>query len=139
MAGEALGDQQKLVEIVQASGEKSVALNLVREGKKQTIEVTPQRRKSERAARVAGPRTYYYELFRPGAVVANQAKDWEVTSKALQGNQGQPGYNFYEWRAGDPKVKQSKDDVSKRLDSLDSELKQLRKAIEELSKAVKDK
>ncbi len=40
-------DQDKLIQIVQARGEKAISLELVREGKKETIAITPQRRKSD--------------------------------------------------------------------------------------------
>ncbi len=43
--GKLLDSQEKLVELVQSNGEKSVPLELIREGKTQTILVTPQRRK----------------------------------------------------------------------------------------------
>ena len=43
--GKRLDSQEKLVELVQSSGDKSIPLELIREGKPQTILVTPQRRK----------------------------------------------------------------------------------------------
>ena len=63
LAGKPLESQEKLVELVQSSGEKSVQLELIREGKTQTIDVTPERRKPDQTkSAVNGFNTFYYQL-----------------------------------------------------------------------------
>ena len=75
LAGKPLESQEKLVELVQSSGEKSVPLELIREGKTQTIDVTPQRRKTDHSSgrqeldNVDYQDNLYYQVVRPGAVV----------------------------------------------------------------------
>ena len=46
MIGQPLRDQAGLVDLVQKNGEKTVALDIIREGSRQTLQVTPQRRKN---------------------------------------------------------------------------------------------
>ena len=48
--GRGLDSQEKLIEMVQSNGEKAVPLEVIREGKTQTIVVTPQRRKPAQPA-----------------------------------------------------------------------------------------
>ena len=68
--GKQLDSQEKLVELVQSSGEKSVPLELIREGKTQTFLVTPQRRKpAQQQSTAQTGNMFYYQLGRPGAVV----------------------------------------------------------------------
>jgi len=150
MDGKPLADQQKLIEVVQANGEKSVALEVVREGKTQAIEVKPERRKSVHvSARTHDPRTFYY--VRPGAMLANPATGGKTGADSLYQElvkrqpqtfawQQQP--QTFAWRqqgTSQTKTKDANDLVSKRLDDLDAEIRQLRRAIEELSRAVKDR
>ena len=73
LSGQPLTDQDKLVEIVQAFGEKPIVGKLIREGKTQTYEVTPRRRKSTQFSvnvNVNDPRTFAFQVVRPGAVTA---------------------------------------------------------------------
>jgi serine protease Do len=141
LAGKVLDSQEKLVELVQANGEKSVPLELIREGKTQTIEVTPLRRKPTRInVNVNDPRVFSFRSVLPGVVLPDS------------GLSGNGGYHIRElgggggggtmWQLQDPNSKQSQDagaGASKRLDELDAEIKQLRRAIEELTKTLKDK
>ena len=46
MAGKPLKDQATLIDLVQKNGDKSVAVETVREGDRQKLELTPQRRGS---------------------------------------------------------------------------------------------
>jgi membrane-associated protease RseP (regulator of RpoE activity) len=136
-AGKPLPNQEQLVELVQKNGDKSAALELIREGKTQTIEITPQRRKADRLhANVKNGPVHYYQFVRPGAV-------FDYSSRNPGSLKVDPSTQTLRW-THDVKEKlseatETKDAVSKRLDQLDAELSQLRKAIEELSKAVKDK
>ena len=52
--GQELTDQSKLIQVVQAKGDQSIPLEIVREGNKQTVGITPQRRKSIQHRREPG-------------------------------------------------------------------------------------
>ena len=71
---EALTDQDALIQIVQARGEKTIPLEIVREGKKETIAITPERRKSMNvAAMTEGPFTVNWTSSSPaGSFRANR-------------------------------------------------------------------
>ncbi len=144
MGGQPLLEREQLVTCVQAAGEKSVALELIREGKTQTIEITPQRRKTTAVRSGAGDllsdRAYRFVQLHPGAVVSPNNSNLRWYYHGLNGSQNQPAQS-YTWKKGEnaapAQPAASKDAVSKRLDDLDDEMKQLRKAIEELSRAMK--
>ena len=68
--GKPLDSQEKLVEVVQSSGEKSVPLELIREGKTQTVFVTPHRRKPAQPKASELDMTYQLQLLRPGAALS---------------------------------------------------------------------
>jgi serine protease Do len=127
LAGQPLESQQKLVELVQSNGEKSIQLELIREGKTQTIDVTPQRRKSDKQqAALNRAETIYYQLVRPGALVTVD-QNGAVATIDEKGS----------WIADvSPKTPGSS---AGRLDEIETQIKQLRKAIEELNKTLKDK
>jgi serine protease Do len=142
-AGKPLTDQEHLVDLVQNNGEKSAAVELIREGKTQTIEVTPQRRKGDRMLSdiKTGP-AQYFQFVRPGAVFDT----WSKTPGALKvdphptASPAIPIYTRHPTPYEAPtQTTDGKNATSKRLDDLEAELKKLRKAIEDLSKAVKDK
>jgi membrane-associated protease RseP (regulator of RpoE activity) len=132
--GKQLDSQEKLVELVQSSGDKSVPLELIREGKPQTILVMPQRRQTalqQAIAQTGNP--VYFQVGQPGAVLTFEPNlqvfpNGAVTRLNPDGMANVTGL-------GDLNLTGS----SKRLDDLDAEIKQLRRAIEELSKALKEK
>jgi serine protease Do len=132
LADKPLDSQQKLIDLVQANGDKTIPLELIREGKPQTIDVTPLHRQAGQLrvnVQLTHPDSWSYRLVRPGAVVSNP-------SLIVDSN------NTLTLQAPDPALKQPQDApaaVSRRLDDVDSEIKQLRNAIEELSKTLKDK
>jgi serine protease Do len=130
LAGKPLESQEKLVELVQASGEKTVQLELIREGKTQTIDVTPQRRKTDQlqaaVMRLGNLENIYYQVVRPGALVTVDQTGAVATVDEKGG-----------WIA-DVTPKNPGASAS-RLDEIATDIKQLRKAIEELNKTLKDK
>jgi C-terminal processing protease CtpA/Prc len=146
LAGNDLTNQERLVELVQKNGEKPAALELIRAGKTQTIEIAPRRRKPARFtadAKDGDGRSQFYSFVRPGALIPNwttNPQQWKVDTFDAGNLQLRP---VYAWKQGTndkpTQTTDGKDPVSKRLDNLDNELKQLRKAIEELSKAAKDR
>jgi membrane-associated protease RseP (regulator of RpoE activity) len=135
--GKALESQEKLIDAVQSSGQKSVQLELVREGKTQTIVLTPARRQPEQepqANQNGKTGFYYYTPTGPGIVSADANGGWVTTFP----NWAYPSVDYTSSPAG-PKAVIDYTASSKRLEDLDGELKQLRKAIEELNKILKDK
>jgi serine protease Do len=137
--GKALESQEKLIEAVQSSGQKAVQLELVREGKTQTLVVTPARRQPEQETQAnqngkPGISYYTYTPTGPGIVTADANGGWVTTfPNWMYGNVD------YTSSPSGPKAVMDYTASSKRLDELDGEIKQLRKAIEELNKILKDK
>ncbi|HKI17709.1 MAG TPA: PDZ domain-containing protein [Isosphaeraceae bacterium] len=141
--GKPMSDSAKLVDIVQSHAEKPMVLHFIREGKKHwSVEVTPERRKTAEV-NVSRAEQLYNALVvtRPGAVVTDT-----IDPKAEYGS------NFFVFDRSNDAItmtpnnptdpKQPADaaaGVSKRLDALDADIKQLRQAIEELSRATKEK
>jgi membrane-associated protease RseP (regulator of RpoE activity) len=134
LAGKPLDSQEKLVETVQANGEKAVPLEVIRGGKPQTIEVTPQRRQPalvQYNIQYSNPQALSYTMVRPGFVVSDRTSSAAYPAQAALALTAE---------AAAPKPSHDTNAaLGKRLDDFDSEIKQLRKAIEELSKTLKDK
>jgi membrane-associated protease RseP (regulator of RpoE activity) len=142
--GKPMTDSAKLVDAVQSHAEKPMVLHFIREGKKHwSVEVTPERRK---AAELDAAAQHLYQALvvtHPGAVVNDETDDSKLATKSE--------FLFYD-RSNDtismtPNIQTDHPSrpadaaagVSKRLDALDADIKQLRQAIEELSKATKEK
>jgi serine protease Do len=122
-----LTDQSKLIQVVQAKGDQSIPLEIVREGKKQTIEITPLRRnKVSFSVNWSVPKTVQYDVILPGAVVQDQPRSGLFVQEALNNIhtdsvfvQGDPGK---EAKPSDPAT-------AKRLDDLSAQIKELRQAV----------
>jgi membrane-associated protease RseP (regulator of RpoE activity) len=133
MAGKPLKDQAALVDLVQKNGEKTVSLEVLREGSRQTVELTPARRKgSLRVARVHHSGDWNVNFFRPGFVV----QDWA--------NPGANRDSVYTYTLQDDSLKLNAnpagaEPMAKRLDGMSAEIKELRKAIDELKAVLKDR
>jgi serine protease Do len=144
LAGQPLESQQKLVELVQSTGEKSVQLVLVREGKNQTIDLTPQRRKAVWHATDSKVGDTFY-VVRPGAFVTFDRTGAVATvdekggwiADVTNGTFGQRSQS--ESPVHDQKPGTNSGASASRLDEIETEIKQLRKAIEELNKTLKDR
>ncbi|MFO0890035.1 MAG: PDZ domain-containing protein [Isosphaeraceae bacterium] len=134
MAGTPLRDQEALVEAVQKNGEKTAALEIIREGNGQTIEITPQKRSTSirftGRARVPGRYRDVLDLNVPRAGALLYPKQPGVMS-FFPSTANQPNVYGGVWNRANP------DD--RRLDALEGELKELRKSVEELTKALKDR
>ncbi len=72
MAGQPLHDQAGLIDLVQKNGEKAVSVDIVREGSRQMLQVTPQRRKNPSLNPVQLNLISDYNVLRPGAVLQAQ-------------------------------------------------------------------
>lgn len=120
MGDKPLRDQAALVELVQKHGEKPVAVEILREGHLQTIELTPSRHSNISYKVELFPINRTYNVVHPGGVF--EYKDTFDASDVVISTQ-----------------QHKEEPVSKRLDSMSAEIKELRKAVEELSKVLKDR
>jgi membrane-associated protease RseP (regulator of RpoE activity) len=133
MDGKPLKDQPTLVDLVQKNGEKSVAVEILREGSRQRIELTPARRKGAlRVSRVRHSGDWNINFLRPGFVV----QDWS--------NPGSNKEPIYTYTLQDDSLKvhtnpAGGEPLAKRLDGMSAEIKELRKAIDELRAVLKDR
>jgi membrane-associated protease RseP (regulator of RpoE activity) len=130
--GKPLTEQMRLVELVQANGEKTVKLELLHEGRPRgDVELTPQR---HRLTQVADPtkalHAYRWDVVRPGAVL-NSNQPLQFQFRDLTPLTGLAD------KLKDPQTKDANAALAKRLDELDAEIKKLHKALEELSAASK--
>jgi membrane-associated protease RseP (regulator of RpoE activity) len=130
--GKPLSDQKKLVELVQANGEKTITLELLHEGKPRgDVEITPQRRK---LTQLSDPtktfHAYRWDVVRPGVMV-NQTSPYQLQLHELN------ALGPVEYTSKDQQPKDPNAALAKRLDDLDAEIKKLRKALEELDGASK--
>lgn len=142
VAGKPLKDQATLIDLVQKNGEKAVAVEIVREGARQKFELTPQRRSSSSVGVIVDPRqpnNLTYSFVHPGFVVKDRQNWWTTPDHTK--NSKWDVQTFDTWSKETPKAQSSEPDgaLSKRLDDMSAELKELRKAIDELSKVLKDR
>jgi S1-C subfamily serine protease len=132
--GKPLSDLAKFVGEVQAHGEKSMVLKLIREGRRDLqIAVTPERRKPTAASNQVGDwKTYAFVGVQPGAVLMDsqhitpRVNEW----KSDNGGVKQLIPYYPNWNVS----QELPSSVTNRLDAIDAELKELRKAVEELNK-----
>jgi C-terminal processing protease CtpA/Prc len=147
LGGKPLTDQGKLIEIVQVNGEKAIPIEVIRQGDRLTINVTPQRRKrSGLTWRVGQPNSFFFDVVRPGVVLSEPLHSLQTLRNAVD-PQGRPhpAEQLYEAAtvlgnkdAEQKALKETDEAVSKRLEDMAAQIKELRKAIEDLSKATKE-
>jgi membrane-associated protease RseP (regulator of RpoE activity) len=144
MAGKPLKDQATLIDLVQKNRDKSVSIETMREGERQNLELTPQRRGSSSMGSVGDPRqqnNLTYQFVHPGFVV-NDGQNWKWTGDLMTNAKSWDVQTFNYPLGKDPKVQSSEPEgtsLSKRLDGMSAEIKELRQAIDELSKVLKDR
>jgi membrane-associated protease RseP (regulator of RpoE activity) len=149
--GKVIQDPNEVARAVQAKGQKPMMLELIgKGGKTRTVAVTPERKKNVETSQAGagGPQSFTsYNVVLPGAVLdysgANNNIVWPQT---LQG--GLPDNLSYGWTFPtfpsqgnllvDPNQRPTSGgaELSKRLDALDAELKQLMKLIQEVQGTV---
>jgi hypothetical protein len=148
-----LTDQAKMIELVQANGEKAIPLELIRGGERLTVNVTPQRRKQAGLTWRAVPHdSFFVDFVRPGVVLSERVPLHGGGGSGHPGDAPQvlqqlPGTLRHEamlqgklFSAPTPRpAQEAPAEVSKRLDQMAEDIKQMREAIEALSKAVKEK
>jgi hypothetical protein len=143
--GVELVDQGELTKLVQTRADKTVALELLREGKPQEIKIAPERRLSAFNFMMNPNTGVNWDVLYtgsappfnlPGGIVFGQGGDWVLDTGFSPAATGGAGAN-----AGDKAKTQPDGDasVAKRLDDLSVQLKELRQAVEALAKAQEKK
>jgi hypothetical protein len=137
-----LTDQAGLTRLVQSRGEKTVALELFREGHRQEIKITPERRKASVALQLHEPQAVHFDVVHPGAVIPGR--------EAAAGNVGDPSSGQFDLMfvyqdpqplfanrniGGKQEGPQAGKSTEQRLDELTAQIKELRQAVEALSRA----
>ena len=135
-----LSDQADLIKLVQSRGEKTVPLELIREGHKQEITITPARR--DRVTLEVyyrslsnAPKTETVDVVLPARELRSKTETLDVVLQAQE----------VRWRKhaqpADPAARPETSDqtTAKRLDELAKQVKELRQAIETLTKAQQKK
>jgi len=138
--GEELTNQAKLIGLVQARGEKPIPVEFVRAGNKQTVVITPQRRKGSRVSLHSDqPRTFRFDVVHPGAVLRGREGGLGAATADFDGD-GVLDVLTVEGRDATPKApRDGEASTAKRLDDLAAQVKELRQAIEALTKAAQEK
>ena len=141
--GKPLSDPPNLAKYVQTHGKNPIVARLLRGGEGQknwTVEVTPEQRKTPSVALEADSARSFYFL-RPGAVLTEPAQAQEKRAAdmvyALTADSSVNNLVTYYDALGQKPAEDANAAVAKRLDALDAEIKHLRKAVEEISKAEK--
>jgi serine protease Do len=134
--GKHVSDQAELVKLVQDNGDKALAVEILREGSRSKIEVTPQRRQGSNLATAKLRHFGNWNVIRPGALL--QGNGWSFTTPpnfARQDPMNAYLVNPYNANPTQPGAVP----LANRLDTMAAEIKELRKAVDELSKALKDR
>jgi membrane-associated protease RseP (regulator of RpoE activity) len=141
--GKPLSDSAKLVEVVQSHAGKPILLHIIREGKLHlSADVTPEPRKASDTTQLSEQLYNALVVTRPGAVLTERIVPIQPQVYAYTFGVNDATLSAVPPMNTQPAAKPTSDasaDVSKRLDALDADIKQLRQAIEELSKATKEK
>jgi membrane-associated protease RseP (regulator of RpoE activity) len=141
--GKPLSHAANMYDIVKSHAEKPILFHVLRVGQLHlSIEVTPERRKPQKGAANTGPAilgdVLGFRYVQPGAVESGQTKS--EPNLAVRYDTLWNAVNMSEINKS---VQKQPPDagagINKRLDALDASIKQLREAIEELSKATKVK
>jgi membrane-associated protease RseP (regulator of RpoE activity) len=141
--GQPLSDSANVIEVVQSHAEKPIRFRIIRDGGLHlSAEVTPERRKATEATQPSEQLYNAWFVNHPGAVLTERIVPTQPQVYAYTFAVNDATLSALPPTNTQPSAKQTTDagaDVSKRLDALDADIKQLRQAIEELSKATKEK
>jgi membrane-associated protease RseP (regulator of RpoE activity) len=141
-----LTDQAGLTKLVQDRGEKTVALDVFREGHKHEVMITPERRKASATHQFQEAQAVQFDFVHPGAVVPGREAavghigdlgsgqfDLMVVNQDAQPLSA--NRNIVGNQDGPPVGKSTE----QRLDELTAQIKKLRQAVEALSRAKEKK
>ncbi|WP_165228397.1 PDZ domain-containing protein [Aquisphaera insulae] len=126
LEGQPLKDQAQLTGLVQKSGGKPLKLDILRAGKPVQLELTPEPRKDENAQTTNSELIYQALVTHPGTVFSGQGQDFFLSLAP-----GQETNRFQTVLQAPP--------ADQRIDALAAQVKELQKAVEELTKAIKDR
>ena len=129
IGGTPLPDQDSLVKSVQKIGTTSVAVDLLREGSRQTVSLTPERRKTVSNSPLRGTLTGDFLVTHPGLVIGSNQPALGLSLD---------GVNFQSNTQFNP-IQVPADPLARRLDGMAAEIKELRKAVDDLTKVLKDR
>ncbi len=143
--GVELVDQAGLTQLVQSRGERAIALEIFRGGQKQEVKITPERRKLSVSFRIPEPEASGFDIVLPGAIVQEQPTPL-VRLADVPGNYGEGvvdlGSQQLHFRRNGGVI-EDKTPIQKtteqRLDELSAQIKELRQAIEALTKSQEKK
>jgi hypothetical protein len=140
MSGKPLKDQAALIDLVQKSGEKNVAVEILREGSRKMIDVTPRRRKSAEFSFRHQPSggAVQFNFVRPGVVLPGHGSGTSNLNLDEWNRVWEYQAQFPDNSKTNPSQSQAAP-LAKRLDAMSEEIKELRQAIDELSKALKER
>jgi membrane-associated protease RseP (regulator of RpoE activity) len=140
--GAPLSDQAGLMKLVQSQGEKPAKLELLREGHKQEIQITPQRRTTPVTLQFSEPKTGQFDVVLPGAILSGQEAQGGDNADQLAGQfdllvarQIDAQNQILLEQGATPKERSTE----QRLDDLSAQIKELRQAVEALAKAQEKK
>ncbi len=133
IGGKHLVEPTELVTLVQKNGEKPLSVEIISEGSRKTIDVTPERRKDLKLLTARVQHAGDWNIVGPGVVVRETPLNY-TTLDAIQ-DLTVANSNAFKPIAVQP----DGDAVAKRLDTMAAELKDLRKAVDELTKALKER
>ena len=142
MAGKPLWNQATLIDLVQKNVGKAVAVEFLREGLRQTVELTPERRGPSSMGAVGDPRlskNLSYSRHPSRLRCERRAKLVDDTRPTQRTANGSKHSTRGLKRLQRLNHRSPMEPLSKRLDGMSAEIKELRKAIDELSKVLKDR
>jgi S1-C subfamily serine protease len=140
--GVLLSDPAALTKLVQSRGETTMKVELLRKGHRQEIQVTPERRTIPATFRFTAPKTGQFDVVLPGALITERDARMKQATDELEGQldllitQKADAVNRATSAQGTTPSGRS---MEQRLDELSAQIKELRAAIEALSKAQEKK
>jgi membrane-associated protease RseP (regulator of RpoE activity) len=140
--GVELVDQAGLTQLVQSRGERAIELEIFRGGQKQEVKITPERRKIAVSFRIPEPEAGQWDIVLPGAIVqGQQAPIGNLTDVHLDVGDAFDALEMVSHRnveGGEDRTSKPKTTVQ-RLDEMSAQIKELRQAIEALTKSQEKK
>jgi membrane-associated protease RseP (regulator of RpoE activity) len=137
--GNPITEPGQLAKSVQSKASKPLSLSLTTKGgRSRNVTVTPERKKTNETSQAskAPRRSLTYDFVRPGAVLDHSTALGNVYGQ-LQPGQPNPNFPLQAWRwYSNQKPQEGDAALNKRLDALDSDLKELRQLVEKLQKTA---
>ena len=123
------GDQENLYRFIQRNGGKELRMDLLRDGARTSVKLTPEKRQpiQVKVTGIRHPFAATSTVVRPGLVQIRPS---------IRTDEQVPRWDVQTFRL--PKV-ESPDASAKRLDEMASEIKALRKAVDDLLKAIEER